>query len=155
MTEIFVPLVERVVVSIVHVLEERLVLASSVKPLNGAGQVMRTSPLLWRFVIERNGNGQTVVVFVMELLARLGSTVSDPTDARLLMFPVAVGTTVKTIFAKPALAMSPSVPTIGTPLVPSVPTVVVADFSTTVAGSVFVRCTFDAVTGPALVMVMV
>src|SRR6185312_13504446 len=113
----FVPLTDRDVPSMVHVFEDRLVIESRVKLLSGAGHVMRTSPLLGRFAMERNGSGQTVVVFVTELLAKFGSRVSEPTEATLRMFPGTVGTTVKITFAEPALAMSPSTPVIGTVLV--------------------------------------
>ena len=70
MTVIFVPVNALALVSFVQkTLVERSVLNWSVKLLNGAGQAIRTRPLLIKFVIERDGNGQTVVTVETLLFA--------------------------------------------------------------------------------------
>src|SRR5579862_4825925 len=64
-TDTLVPFTVLVPLSLVQMFEERSVLNWRVKPIKGAGQETCTRPLLIRFVMERNGNGQTVVVVTL------------------------------------------------------------------------------------------
>ncbi len=94
------PLTVREVVSRIHAFVERFVLDCSVNVFNCVGHEMRTRLFVIRLVMLRNGSGHTVVAVVTLLLAGLISVESEPTDARLLIVPIAVGFTVKTIVAE-------------------------------------------------------
>lgn len=156
MTDTFEPLTTLLPGSLVQETSaERSVRNCRVKLLKGAGQEICTSPLLIRFVIDSTGNGQTVVMIKVLLLARLGSRESLPTKAKLVICPVAEGVTVSVTEAELPLLIFPSAPEIGFELVESVPWEVVADFSVTLAGSVLVSRTFNAGTGPAFVTTIV
>lgn len=113
------------------------------------------SPLLIRFVIERNGNGHTVVVVSAVLFAAFGSVKSLVTNAVLVMLPTAVGTTVNVTVAEPPLLMVPSNPKIGLAAVFNAPCVVELDWNETDGESVFVSLTFEADTGPIFVITIV
>lgn len=122
-TETFVPLRTFKAESPVQggLLVEIFVVNWRVKPLNGAGQEIFIRPLVVRFVIERNGKGQTVVMVVARLLALLGSERSLPTDTVFVMGPIALGVTTMVSEADPLLLMVPRSPVTGLALVDNTP----------------------------------
>src|SRR5882724_4196746 len=105
--------------------------------------------------MERKGKGQTVVFIELLLLAKFESRESVVTEAVSVISPVAVGFTVKVMVAEPLVLMLPRAPRTGLLLVFNEPCEVDADLSVTVDGSVSVRLTFKAETGPLLVTITV
>ena len=154
-TETFVPFTTFDPESLVQTLVERLVLNWRVNPLKGAGQETCTRLLLIRFVMERNGEGQTVVIVTLRLLGRLESGRSLPTEVVFVMFPVAVGATVKVAEADELLLIVPRFPVMGLAFVNSVPCEMVADFRVTNGARKLVKRTLLAETGPTLVTIIV
>ena len=110
-TETFVPLTALEAGSLVQrTLLDKSVLNWSMKLLNGAGQEMLTRLLLARFVMERKGRGQTVVLAKAVSFVGFESTVSVAMKPVFVRLPIAVGAIVSVTVAEEPLLMVPKVP---------------------------------------------
>src|SRR5262245_50561437 len=99
----------------------------------------------------KSAAGPTTVAAVAVLLARIGSNWLARAVTVALILPAAVGITVITAEARPALVNVPKLKTTTLPLMETMPCVEFADWIAVLMGSVLVTVTLEAVDGPLLV----